>query len=106
MRLDRFRMYPAEARVARAANFIAGDAIAPEKFDEQARGRAMHDIGDEAKLRVPQPFPIDQFFECVEIWRARLQNVNHVFSRRGRRGALSLLPRREFFSFPHTPKTR
>ena len=82
MRLDRFRMYPAEARVARAANFIAGDAIAPEEFDEQARGRAMHDIGDEAELRLPQPLPIDQFFECVEIRRARFQRLNEVFPRR------------------------
>src|SRR5260370_11524448 len=72
VRLDRLGMYAPEARVARAANFVAGDAITPEEFDEQARGPAMHDIGDEAKARLPPPLPIDQFFECIKIKRPRL----------------------------------
>src|SRR5216684_3439064 len=73
--LDRFRVYAAETRVAHAANFVASDAIAPEKFNEQARGRSMHDIRDEAKFRVAQPLPIDQLFESVQIRHARLQGL-------------------------------
>ena len=65
MWFDRFRVHTAEARVASAANFVAGDAIAPKEFGEQACSRAMHNIGDEAKLRAAQSLPIDQFLERV-----------------------------------------
>ncbi len=35
VRLDRFRVHAAETRVARATNFVAGDAIAPEELRQQ-----------------------------------------------------------------------
>ena len=65
MWFDRFRVHTAEAWVASAADFVAGDAIARKEFGEQACSRAMHNIGDEAKLRAAQSLPIDQFLERV-----------------------------------------
>src|SRR5258707_590765 len=81
VRFDRFRMHAAESRIARAANLVAGDAIAAQQLGQQARGRSMHGIRDEAESRVAKLFPVHQFFEFVEIRLTGFQRLNEIFLR-------------------------
>ena len=99
VRLDGFGMDAAEARIARAANFVAGDAVAAEKFEEQAGGGAVHGVGDEAKFGVANALPVDEFFDGVEIRSARIERLNQIFARGERRNAVALNVRRVRFRF-------
>src|ERR1035438_9199524 len=61
VRFDGFGMRIAEERVTGAANFVADDAVALEEIGKESRGRAVHGVGDEAKLCSAQAIPIDKF---------------------------------------------
>ena len=58
VRLDRFWIRAAEERIARAANFIAGDSVAAEKLAEQTARRAVHGVDDEAQAGGGEAIPI------------------------------------------------
>jgi hypothetical protein len=62
VRLDRFRVYAAKKWIAGAADFVASDAVAAKKFNEEASGCSVHDVGDEAEFSFAQAIPIDKFF--------------------------------------------
>src|SRR5215472_8878475 len=44
----------------------------------------MHGIEDKTQFGVAQALPVHQFFERIEIWRARFEGVNQIFARRKR----------------------
>jgi hypothetical protein len=73
---DRLGVNARKAGIAGAANFVATDPVAREQLAEQACGRAVHGIAYEAKLCFAQALPIDQFFNCIEIGRTRLEGLN------------------------------
>src|SRR2546430_8064419 len=73
VRLDRLGMHAAEARVPRSADFIAWNPVAAEQLRQQARGSSMHGVEDKTQFGVAQALPIHQFFERIEIRRARFE---------------------------------
>ena len=95
VRLNRLGMDAAEARIAFAANLRAGDAIASEEFRQEAGGGSEHCIGDETKVGFADAVPIDEFFESVEIGRARLKRLDELWLRR-QLGNVGRLDEREF----------
>ena len=82
MRLDGLGVGAAEERVARAANFVADDAVAAEEFNEKSCCGAVHDIRYEAELRVADAIPIDELFEGVEVGSAGIEWLNQFFAGR------------------------
>src|SRR5258705_805024 len=95
VRLNRLGMDAAEARFAFAANFRAGDAVASEEFRQKAGGGSEHCIGNEAEIGFADAVPIDEFFESVEIGRARLKGLDEFWLRRKLRN-VGRLDEREF----------
>jgi hypothetical protein len=87
VRLDGFGMSAAEKRVARAADFVASDAVAFEKIGEYACSGAVHGVGNKAEFRFAKAVPIDELFDGVEIRSARIDGVDPIFLRRKRRHA-------------------
>src|SRR5262249_37543457 len=89
MRLDRFRMYAAEPRVARSANFVARNTVPSKQFGQKTRSSSMHGIEDETQLRFAQTLPIHQFFERFEVRLPQLKRMNQIPPRRKRRHSFS-----------------
>jgi len=85
VRLDGLGMSAAEKRIARAANFVAGDAVALENFGEDAGGGAVHGVGDVAEFCFTQAIPVDEFFDGFDVGGARVEFVDEIFLR-GQRG--------------------
>jgi len=85
----------AEARIALTANLHAGNTVASEEFRQEAGGGSEHCIGNEAKIGFADAVPIDEFFESVEIGRARLKGLNEFWLRRKLR-SVGRLDEREF----------
>ncbi len=80
VRFDGLGIYAAEKRIARAANFLAGDFVAAEKFEQQAAPRAVHGINDEAEFRSAQAIPIHQGVESFQIRRADVERMKQIFA--------------------------
>src|SRR5262249_15003765 len=76
VRLNRFGVNATEARITRAANFVAMDAVAAEKFRKQAGRGTVHGVKDKAEVGFADATPIHKFFECVEIRSARFERQN------------------------------
>ena len=87
VRLDGFGMRAAEKRIARAADFVAGDAVALEDFGQQTGGGAVHRVGDEAKFRLAEAIPVDELFDGLDVRGTRVECLNEIFLRRQRRDA-------------------
>jgi hypothetical protein len=87
VRLDGFGVGAAEKRIARAADFVAGDAVALENFGEDAGGGAMHGVGDITKFRFAETIPIDEFFDGFDVRGARVEFLDEIFLRGQRRDA-------------------
>src|SRR5450432_2679441 len=90
VRLDGFGVRAAETRIARAANFFAGNFVAGEKFAQQAGGGAVHGVGDETEIGFAEAIPVDEFFEGVEVGSAGIDGVEQIFSPRERRSGVIL----------------
>src|SRR5580704_12798518 len=75
VRLYGFRMRAAEKGIARAADFVAGDAVASKEIGEQSRRGAVHGVGEEAKLALAQTVPVDQLLDSVEVRSARIEGL-------------------------------
>src|SRR5580693_7444252 len=73
VRLDGFGMRAAEKRVARAADFVAGDTVAFENFWEDAGGRAVHGVGDVTKFGFAEAIPVDKLFDGFDVGGARVE---------------------------------
>src|SRR5438270_11269244 len=73
-------MHPAEARVARPADLVARNAVAPEELWQQAGRGSVHGVENDAQFRGPQPFPIHQFFQRIEIRRARFERMDEILA--------------------------
>src|ERR1700732_1338163 len=73
VRFDGFRMRAAEKGIARAAYFVAGDAVALKELGEQSRSGAMHGVEEESKFDFAQEVPIDELLDGVEIGGARIE---------------------------------
>src|SRR5260221_11620562 len=88
-------MDAAEARIAFAANLCAGDTVASEEFRQEAGGGSEHCIGNEAEIGFADAVPIDEFFESIEIGRARLKGPDEFWLRR-QLGNVGRLDERKF----------
>ena len=82
MRLDGFGIHAAEKRIARAADFFAGDFVAAEKVAQQAAAGAVHWINDEAEFRGAQDVPVDELVESFEVGGADVERMNQIWLRR------------------------
>src|SRR5580693_5596951 len=85
VRLDRFGMRAAEKRIARAANFVAGDAVALEDFGEDTGGGAVHGVGNVTKFSFSEAVPVDKFFDGFDVGGARVEFLDEIFLRGKRR---------------------
>ena len=81
VRLDGFGVSAAEKRVARAADFIAGDAVALENFGEDTSGGAVHGVGNVSKFRFSEAVPVDKFFDGFDVWCTGIEFLDEVFLR-------------------------
>src|SRR5260370_34808357 len=61
----------------------------------------MHGVKYEAEARIAEFLPVHQFFKCLEIRRARLQELNEVFLRWQRRHVSALHDFEIAFNLPH-----
>src|ERR1700730_1810357 len=73
---DGLGMNAAEAWVALAADFGAGNSVSLEEFAEEARGCAVHRVRHEAKLCFAQAWPIHQLFDGVQIGGSCFEGLN------------------------------
>src|ERR1700730_2543660 len=76
VRFDGLRMDAPKAGIARAADFVAGNAVAFEKFWEKPSGRAVHGISHKAKLRVAHALPVHQLLDGGQIRSARVERLD------------------------------
>src|SRR6516164_793186 len=74
-------MNATEPGVTRSANFVASNSVACEEFAQQARGRAVHGICDEAEVRLAEALPIDKFLNRIQVRGPRLERLNETLAR-------------------------
>src|SRR5580704_14139300 len=80
VRLDGFGIHAAEQRIARAANFLAFDSVAAEKFAQQTSPRSMHGINEEPEFRCAYAVPVNQSGKRFQIRRANVERADYIFS--------------------------
>ena len=82
VRLDRFGVRAAKARIVRSADFVTRYSIALKKFRQQPGCGAVHRVKEETEFGFPDALPIHQFFKSIQIRFARVERMNQLSARR------------------------
>ena len=88
VRLDGLGIDAAKQRIARAANFIAGDAVPRHQLAQQSARRAVHRVHDKPEFRGADSLPVHKFVDGFQIRRKNVERLNVVRLRRQRRHAV------------------
>ena len=76
VRLDGLGIHASEQRIARAADFLAFDSVAAEKFAQQTSPRSMHGINEEPEFRCTYAVPVNQPGQSFQIRRANVERAD------------------------------
>ena len=79
--------YPSYAQVSASgySSYTWTNSTSDPRALQKPGGGAVHGVHNKAKLGFAQALPIDEFFQSIQIGRARFDGMDQVFARRKRR---------------------